>query len=75
MSYKSRGNGITSRLAAERSRCSNRESEAADALSKCEFARAFENMDNREKEAMDISKVILQWAKDPHRPGPWADRS
>ena len=58
-------NGITSRLAAERSRCSNRESEAADALSKCEFARAFENMDNREKEAMDISKVILQWAKDP----------
>ena len=72
MSYKSRGNGITSRLAAERSRlaaersrCSNRESEAADALSKCEFARAFENMDNREKEAMDISKVILQWAKDP----------
>ena len=22
-------------------------------------------MDNREKEAMDISKVILQWAKDP----------
>ena len=46
-------------------RCSNRESEAADALSKCDFARAFENMVNREPEPLEIPRTVLQWAKDP----------
>ena len=40
-------------------------SEAADALSKCDFARAFENMANREEEPLGISKAILQWLKSP----------
>ena len=46
-------------------RCSDKESEAADALSKCDFDRAFENIKNREEEPMRIPREILRWLKAP----------
>ena len=47
-------------------RCSDQLSEAADALSKCEFKRAFENMgEDREVEPMRIPRAILDWLQDP----------
>ena len=46
-------------------RCSNREAKAADALSKCDFPRAFENMTDRDREPLEIPRTILRWAEDP----------
>ena len=46
-------------------RCSDREADAADALSKCDFSRAFNNLTDKEKDPMGIPRVILQWLKAP----------
>ena len=41
-------------------RCNDKESEAADALSKCDFDRAFENIKNREEEPMRIPSANVR---------------
>ena len=46
-------------------RCSNRESRAADALSKCDMDRFLENMPEANIEPEEIRASILNWIENP----------
>ena len=46
-------------------RCSNRESIAADALSKCDMVRFLENMPEADMEPKEVPAALLKWIENP----------
>ena len=46
-------------------RCSNRESIAADALSKCHMVRFLENMPEADMEPKEVPAALLKWIENP----------